>query len=82
MTTNLPSEAELDFNPSGWAAKLLAAYGLGDGGAPRRMQGWCRRRRSDRRARMGAGSSRNTAARLENLVLGRAPWKAALAAAI
>jgi hygromycin-B 7''-O-kinase len=40
MTANLPSEAELDFNPSGWATKLLAAYGLGDDGAPRRMLGW------------------------------------------
>ena len=39
MTANLPSETELDFNPSEWAAKLLAAHDLGDGGALRRMQG-------------------------------------------
>jgi hypothetical protein len=39
MTADLPGQAELDSDPGGWAAGLLAAHGIG-GAAPVRMQGW------------------------------------------
>ena len=39
MTADLSGEAELDLDPGGWAASLLAVYGIG-GGALSPMQGW------------------------------------------
>jgi len=39
MTADLPGEAELNLDPGGWAASLLAAHRIGDG-ALTSMQGW------------------------------------------